>query len=85
MMILWWVGDALLLFAVLPVVLVLLNRVVTPIGRIRVTVDNILKHGASLTGELDNVPQLLTKTDETVQEVCVGATRYVTSALGLLK
>jgi hypothetical protein len=83
-MILWWIGDLILLFVVFPVVLVLLNRVVTPIERIRATVDDILKNGVTLTGELDNVPALLAETDSTVKEVSIGATRYVTRVGQLL-
>jgi hypothetical protein len=76
-MILWWIGDLILLFVVLPIVVVLMNRIVTPVDRIRETVDGILHNGVILTGELDNVPGLLAETDSTVQEVAIGATRYV--------
>jgi hypothetical protein len=76
-MILWWIGNAILLFVVLPIVAVLMNRIVTPVNRIRVTVDDILYNGVILTGELDNVPELLAETDSTVKEVSIGATRYV--------
>jgi hypothetical protein len=37
-----------------------------------------------LTGELDNVPALLAETDSTVNEVAIGATRYVKRVGGLL-
>jgi len=76
-MILWWIGDLILLFVVLPIVVVLMNRIVTPVDRIRETVDGILYNGVVLTGELDNVPGLLAETDSTVKEVAIGATRYV--------
>jgi hypothetical protein len=76
-MILWWIGNAILLFVVLPIVAVLMNRIVKPVDRIRVTCDEILYHGVILTGELDNVPELLAETDSTVKEVSIGATRYV--------
>jgi hypothetical protein len=76
-MILWWIGNAILLFVVLPIVAVLMNRIVTAVDRIRVTVDDILYNGVILTGELDNVPELLAETDSTVKEVSIGATRYV--------
>jgi hypothetical protein len=76
-MILWWIGDIILLFVVLPIVAVLMKRIVTPVDRIRKTVDDILYNGVILTGELDNVPQLLAETDGTVKEVSIGATRYV--------
>lgn len=76
-MILWWIGDIILLFVVFPIVVVLMKRIVTPVDRIRVTVDDILYNGVILTGELDNVPGLLAETDSTVKEVGIGATRYV--------
>jgi hypothetical protein len=76
-MVLWWIGNAILIFVVLPIVAVLMNRIVTAVDRIRKTVDDILYNGVILTGELDNVPELLAETDSTVKEVSIGATRYV--------
>lgn len=76
-MILWWLGNLILLFVVLPIVVVLVNRIVAPIARIRKTVDDILENGVELTGDLDNVAPLLVDTDNIVNEVCIGATRYV--------
>ncbi|MDQ3761323.1 MAG: hypothetical protein M3460_06360 [Actinomycetota bacterium] len=83
-MILWWIGNLILLFAVLPIVAVLMNRIVTPVDRIRKTVDDILYNGVILTGELDNVPSLLAETDRTVKEISIGATRYVKRVAALL-
>jgi hypothetical protein len=76
-MILWWIGNLILLFVVLPIVALLMKRIVTPVNRIRVTVDDILYNGVILTEELDNLPALLAETDSTVKEVSIGATRYV--------
>ena len=76
-MIMWWIGNMIMLFDVLPIVAVLMNRIVTPVDRIRTTVDDILYNGVILTEELDNVPALLAETDSTVKEVSIGATRYV--------
>lgn len=83
-MFLWWIGNLILLFVVLPIVAILMNRIVTPVDRIRKTVDDILYHGVVLTGELDNVPAMLAETDATVNEVGLGATRYVKRVGGLL-
>ncbi len=83
-MTLWWIGNALLLFAVLPVVIILLNRVLSPLERIRAASDNILAHGVELTKDLENVPALLATTDDTVKQVAVGATRYAGSVAQLL-
>ena len=76
-MIWWWIGNLILIFVVLPIVVVLMNRIVAPVDRIRATCDDILYNGVILTGELDNVPSLLAETDSTVKEVSIGATRYV--------
>ncbi len=83
-MVLWWIGNLILVFVVLPIVVVLMNRIVTPVDRIRKTVDDILYNGVILTGELDNVPGLLAETDSTVKEVSIGATRYVKRVGALL-
>lgn len=83
-MILWWIGDLILLFVVFPIVVVLVNRITAPIGRIRVTIDDILANGVELTGKLDNVAPLLEETDAIVNEVGIGATRYVTRVGELL-
>ena len=83
-MILWWIGNAVLLLVVLPVVLILLNRVLTPVQRIRNTVDEILEGGLELAGQLEPVPEMLAKTDETVKQVADGAVRYAGSVAKLL-
>jgi hypothetical protein len=80
----WWIADLILLFAVLPIVVVLMNRIVAPVDRIRKTVDDILYNGVILTGELDNLPAMLAETDSTVNSVAIGATRYVKRVGALL-
>jgi hypothetical protein len=83
-MVLWWIGNALLLLVVLPVVIALLNRVLAAVERIRDAADDILAGGVALIGELDDVPALLERTDATVSQVAVGATRYAGSVAALL-
>jgi hypothetical protein len=83
-MTLWLIGNIILLVVVFPIVLILLNRILTPVQRIRKTVDDILANGVALTGELDNVPALLATTDSTVKEISVGAARYGGSVAKLL-
>jgi hypothetical protein len=83
-MVLWWIANALLLVAVLPVVIFLLNRVLAAIERIRGATDEILVGGVALTGELDDVPEALAITDRTIKEVTVGAVRYAGSVARLL-
>jgi hypothetical protein len=72
-MVLWWIGNVVLLVVVLPVVIFLLNRVLAAVERIRAATDNILAGGVALIGELNGLPEALAVTDETVKEVSVGA------------
>ena len=83
-MVLWWIGNVILLVVVLPVVIALLNRVLAALERIRGAADEILAGGVALIGELDEVPGLLATTDTTIREVSVGAVRYAGSVAKLL-
>jgi hypothetical protein len=83
-MVLWWIGNVLLLVAVLPVVIFLLNRVLAALERIRGAADEILGGGVELVGHVDNVPEGLARTDETIHAVSVGAVRYAGSVAKLL-
>ena len=84
MMALWWIGNVVLLLVVVPVLLGLLNRVLAALERIRGASDNILGHGVGLIGNVDQAPELLAQTDETIKEVQVGAVRYAGSVAKLL-
>ena len=57
---LWWIGNIILLFVVVPVLVALLNRVLAALERIRGAADDILAGGGALAGELDGVPEALT-------------------------
>jgi hypothetical protein len=83
-MVLWWIGNAVLLLVVLPVVIALLNRVLAAVERIRGAADEVLSGGVALIGELSGVPDGLATTDGTVREVAVGAVRYAGSVAKLL-
>ena len=83
-MVLWWIGNVLLLLVVVPVLVALLNRVLAALERIRGASDEILAGGVALIGDLDDVPDLLATTDETIHEVSVGAVRYAGSVGKLL-
>jgi hypothetical protein len=83
-MVLWWIGNAVLLLIVLPVVVYLLNRVLAAVERIRHATDDILSGGVALVGELTGVPDALATTDTTVKEISVGAVRYAGSVAKLL-
>jgi hypothetical protein len=83
-MTLWWIGNAVLLVVVVPVLVALLNRVLAALERIRGATDEILAGGVALTGELDDVPEMLAVTDSTVKDVATGAVRYAGSVAKLL-
>jgi hypothetical protein len=83
-MVLWWIGNAVLLLVVLPVVIYLLNRVLAAVERIRGATDEILSGGVALIGELNGLPEALAQTDSTINDVAVGAVRYAGSVAKLL-
>jgi hypothetical protein len=83
-MVLWWIGNAVLLLAVFPIVIALLNRVLAAVERIRGATDDILSGGVALIGQLGGVADGLATTDTTVEEVAVGAVRYAGSVARLL-
>lgn len=80
----WWIGNAILVVAVVPVLVALLNRVLAALERIRKASDEILAGGVGIIQEVDRVPELLASTDETVAEVANGAVRYAGSVAKLL-
>lgn len=83
-MVLWWIGNLLLLLVVVPVLVALLNRVLAALERVRAASDDILTGGVALVGELDGVPEALAQTDETVEAIATGAVRYAGSVGKLL-
>ena len=83
-MVWWWIGNAVLLLAVVPVLVALLNRVLAALERIRKASDEILAGGVQLVGAVDRVPELLATTDDTIADVSQGAVRYAGSVGKLL-
>lgn len=83
-MVWWWIGNAVLLLVIVPVLVALLNRVLAALERIRKASDEILAGGVQLIGEVDRVPELLATTDDTIEDVSVGAVRYAGSVAKLL-
>jgi hypothetical protein len=83
-MMLWWIGNAVLLLVVVPVLVALLNRALAACERIRGASDEILGGGVGLIGELDRVPGLLGVTDKAIEDVSLGAVRYAGSVGKLL-
>jgi len=82
-MVWWWIGDAFLLLAVIPLVLFLLNRVLRPAREIGKYTADILDHGVALTGELDSFT-LLNTTQDLARQAVEPAVRYVSAVEGLL-
>ncbi len=83
-MVLWWIGNAVLLVVILPVVVALLSRVLGALERIRKASDDILASGVAVTKDLDQLPETLAVTGRTVNEVAVGAVRYAGSVAKIL-
>ncbi len=75
-MTLWGLGNLILLIVVVPVLVALLNRVLAALERIRGASDHILAGGVAIIGEVDDTPELLATTDQTIADVANGAVRY---------
>ena len=73
---LWWVGNLILFFAIIPLILFCLNRTLAVILDIRGLSRDIRDNVVALTGKLDEVPQILVHTDEVVKQVAAGALHY---------
>lgn len=80
---LWWIGNVILLLAVVPTVLLLANRVLRPAVEIQRYADDILEHGVGLTENLAPVPAI-GDTRDLVSTAKGLAVRYVSAAAPLL-
>ena len=74
-MTLWWIGDVLLLVAVLPVVIYLLHAVLTAARSIVPSVQQIATVAAAGSKDLDAAALLLT-TQEQVEQTVAGVAGY---------
>ncbi|MDQ3599773.1 MAG: hypothetical protein M3408_00640 [Actinomycetota bacterium] len=77
-MILWWIGNAIFVLVVIPVVVVLLARLVKPVVAIEKHVNVIHQDAGRIVVALDGVKGLIT-TRDLVKRVGGGLTRYVTA------
>jgi hypothetical protein len=68
-MTLWWIGNAVLLAVVLPIVVYLLNGVLQSARAIVPTVQGIATTAAAGSKDLDAAPLLLTTQDQVTQTV----------------
>lgn len=78
---LWWIGNALLLLVVIPVVVFLATKIISRALEIRRYAADILEYGANIDTNLEPVPALRT-TRDTCDDVKQQAVRYL-GALGL--
>lgn len=75
---LWWIGNIAALLVVVPLVVLLANRVIRPAVEISKYADDILEHGVLLTQNLEPVP-VLADTVGLVDGITGEAVRYVTA------
>ena len=74
-MILWWIGDVVLLVVVLPIVVYLLRGVLAAAKSIVPSVQEIATVAAAGSKDLDAVPMLLTTQDRATRTVA-GVANY---------
>jgi hypothetical protein len=72
-MILWWIGNVVLLAVVLPVVVYLLHGVLSAAKAIVPSVEEIAKAAAAGSKDLDAAALLLTTQEQVTQTVAVAA------------
>ena len=77
-MVLWWIANIVALVVIVPLVILLANRIIRAGLEINLYADDILVHGVALSGNLDPVPALL-DTQELVGTATGNAVRYVTA------
>ena len=77
-MTLWWIGNAIFVLVVIPVVVVLLARLVKPVVLIEKHVNAVHQDAGRIVVALDGVQGLVT-TRDLVKRVGGGLTRYVTA------
>lgn len=82
-MALWWIGNAVFVLVVIPVVVVLLHRLASSAADIGKHVDKVHGQTGGLVVALDDVQQLLPVRDS-VNRVSAGLTRYVQAVSRLL-
>ncbi len=74
-MTLLWIGNLLFLFVVIPVVVIILRRVLTPATEIKAYADDITEHGAQFAPHLEALYELDT-TRQLVRQINADLERY---------
>lgn len=82
-MALWWIGDAIFILVVIPVVVVLLQRLLRAVTDIGKHVNTIHTQAAGIVTALDDVKEL-TATGDAVKRVAAGLNRYVQAVARVL-
>lgn len=83
-MVWWWIGNAAALFLVVPLVVMLANRVIRGAQEVNRYADDILAHGVGITEQLVPVPALV-QTQALVRDVAAGAGGYVGRVAGMIR
>ena len=74
-MLLWWLGNILLIAVIIPVVVVILNKVMEPAVHIRTYADDITEHVTQFPPHLQDL-QDLGRTRDLVRHIRVDLERY---------
>jgi hypothetical protein len=72
---LWWIGNIIFVAVIIPVVILILIQVLTPIREIRSYADDIAEHGGLFGPHLEATAELA-KTRDLVKEVNAGVVAY---------
>ncbi len=75
-MTLMWIGNAIFLLVVIPAVVIILRRVITPAIEIGAYADDIMEHGAQFAPHLGALSELAT-TRDLVRQINGDLERYV--------
>lgn len=82
-MALWWIGNAIFILVVIPVVVVLLHRLARATADVGKHVDTIHDQASGIVIAVDDVQQLIPTRDR-VKRVGAGLTRYVQAVARVL-
>lgn len=74
-MTLWWIGNFVFLFVIIPVVILLLNKLTRPVVEIGKYASDVLENGVLLIATLDATEELV-NTRDLVKQVKTGVVRY---------
>jgi hypothetical protein len=82
-MVLWWIGNAIFILVVIPVVVVLLQRLARSAVNVEKHIDTIHGQAGGIAIAVDDVKALI-PTRDAVKRVGAGLTRYVKAVDRLL-